>query len=151
MGKQHGVKIYRLDFFDPQGGKGACDWKAATIKAHMQLYLNSGHDIETPAQMCEAMLYGIPSLSVTLCKSVSIPAMSAYKLDGVSTLYNVEFEEKGMHVWKAYDLGPGRHRTEKYSSEVMPSVVVIQMSKKSTSTTSKGTRRHRQRTANSIK
>ena len=75
MGKQHGVKIYRLDFFDPQGGKGACDWKAATIKAHMQLYLNSGHDIETPAQMCEAMLYGIPSLSVTLCKSVSIPAM----------------------------------------------------------------------------
>ena len=128
VGKQHGVKIKRLDFSDPQGGKGACDRKAATIKAHMQLYLNSGHDIETPAQMCEAMLSsnGIPSLSVTLCESVSIPAMPAYKLDGVSTLYNVEFEKKGMRVWKAYDLGPGRRRTEECSSEVMPSVVVIQ-------------------------
>ena len=80
----------------------------------MQLYLNSGHDIETPAQMCEAMQssHGIPSLSVTLCESVSIPAMPVYKLDGVSTLYNVEFEKKGMRVWKAYDLGPGRLRTE---------------------------------------
>ena len=77
MGKQHGVEIKRLDFSDLQGGKGACDRKAATIKAHMQLYLNSGHDIETPAQMCEAMQssHGISSLSVTLCESVSIPAM----------------------------------------------------------------------------
>ena len=129
VGKQHGVEIKRLDFSDPQGGKGACDRKAATIKAHMQLYLNSGHDIETPAQMCEAMQssHGIPSLSVTLCESVSIPAtMPVYKLDGVSTLYNVEFEKKGMRVWKAYDVGPGRLRTEECFSNDMPSVVVIQ-------------------------
>ena len=94
----------------------------------MQLYLNSGQDIETPAQMCEAMLSsnGIPSLSVTLCESVSIPAMPVYKLDGVSTLYNVEFQKKGMRVWKAYDLGPGRRRIEECVSDVMPSVVVIQ-------------------------
>ena len=128
VGKQHGVKIKRLDFSDPQGGKGACDRKAATIKAHMKLYLNSGRDIETPAQMCEAMLSsnGIPSLSVTLCESVSIPAMPVYKLDGVSTLYNVEFQKNGMRVWKAYDLGPGRRRTEECVLDVMPSVVVIQ-------------------------
>ena len=62
----------------------------------MQLYLNSGHDIETPAQMCEAMLPSseIPSFSVALCESVSIPAMPAYKLDGVSTFHNVEFEKR---------------------------------------------------------
>jgi hypothetical protein len=51
-----GVKIRRLDFSNPQGGKGACDCKVATIKAHMQLHLNSGYDIETPAQMFKAML-----------------------------------------------------------------------------------------------
>lgn len=69
VGKQHGVEIKRLDFSDPQGGKGACDRKAATIKAHMQLYLNSGHDIETPAQMCEAMVYH-PSIPMVYHPSV---------------------------------------------------------------------------------
>ena len=65
--------------------------------------------------------HGIPSLSVTLCESVSIPAtMPVYKLNGVSTLYNVEFEKKGMRVWKAYDLGPGRLRTEECFSNDMP-------------------------------
>ena len=125
MGKQHGVKLKRLDLSDLQGGKDVCDRKAATIKEHE----HSGRDIETLAQMCEAMLSssGIPSPSVTLCKSVSIPAMPTYKLDCVSTLYNVEFEKKGLRVWKAYSLGPGRLRTEECSSEVMPSVVVIQV------------------------
>ena len=28
----------RLDFSDPQGGKGSCDRKAATIKYHMRMY-----------------------------------------------------------------------------------------------------------------
>jgi hypothetical protein len=56
IGENLGVKIKRLDFSDPQGGKGACDRKAATIKSHMNLYLNSGHDIETAAQMYEAMI-----------------------------------------------------------------------------------------------
>ena len=128
VGNELGVKIKRLDFSDPQGGKGACDRKAATIKAHMQLHLNSGHDIETLAQMCEAMLSsgGIPSLSVTLCESVSVPTMPTYKLDGVSTIYNVEFQKKGMRVWKAYGMGSGRLRAEKCSSDNLPSVVILQ-------------------------
>ncbi len=58
--------------------------------------------------------------------SVSIPTIPAYKLDGVSTLYNVEFEKKGMRVWKAYGLGAGRLRTETCSSGDLPSVVMFQ-------------------------
>ncbi|KAK3751009.1 hypothetical protein QZH41_020167 [Actinostola sp. cb2023] len=41
-----GVTIKRMDFCDPQGGKGACDRKAATVKSHMKIYLNSGNNIE---------------------------------------------------------------------------------------------------------
>ena len=54
-GKSHGVTVQRLDFSDPQGGKGACDRKAATVKAHIRVYLNEGHDVETASQMVEAM------------------------------------------------------------------------------------------------
>ena len=32
------VSIKRLDFSDPQGGKGPCDRKAATIKSHMRIH-----------------------------------------------------------------------------------------------------------------
>ena len=37
----HKVKM-RIDFSDPQGGKGACDRKAATIKNSIRMYVNSG-------------------------------------------------------------------------------------------------------------
>ena len=37
------------------GRKGRLPYKAATIELHMAKYLNSGHDIETAAQMKEAM------------------------------------------------------------------------------------------------
>jgi hypothetical protein len=31
-----GVHIKRVDFSDPQGGKGACDRKAAAVKGHVR-------------------------------------------------------------------------------------------------------------------
>lgn len=36
MEKETGIKVQRVDFNDPQGGKGPCDRKAATIKAHVR-------------------------------------------------------------------------------------------------------------------
>jgi len=33
-----GINVARVDFSDPQGGKGACDRKAATIKAHVRRF-----------------------------------------------------------------------------------------------------------------
>jgi len=45
----------RLDFSDPQAGRGACDRKVATIKAHMKIHLYEGNDIDNAAQMVDAM------------------------------------------------------------------------------------------------
>ena len=56
LGEQFGVSIKRLDFSDPQGGKGPCDRKAVTIKSHLRVHLNSGSDIKTPAEMSDAIL-----------------------------------------------------------------------------------------------
>ena len=54
-GKARGITVRRLDFSDPEGGKGACDRKAATTKAHIKVHLNEGDDVETASQMVDAM------------------------------------------------------------------------------------------------
>ena len=61
-----GVKVERFDFSDPQGGKGEADHQAATIKCHIGIYLNVGHDVNSAAQMKEAIESNgrIPSVSV---------------------------------------------------------------------------------------
>ena len=46
-----GIDVCRVDFSDPQGGKGACDRKAATIKAHVRRYVNEGHDVQNAEQL----------------------------------------------------------------------------------------------------
>ena len=70
-------KLRRMDFSDPQGGKGSCDRKAATIKSHMAIHLNSGHDIESASQMQEAIepFAGIPGVKAVLCR----PPLSSIK------------------------------------------------------------------------
>ena len=54
-GEACGIQVRRLDFSNLQGGKEACNRKAATIKAHIKTHLNEGHDVETASQMVDAM------------------------------------------------------------------------------------------------
>ena len=118
---RNGIAMRRLDFSDPQGGKGACDRKAATIKAHIKVHLNERHDVETASQMVDAMQSSgsVPGLWVGLCDGVvSSPALQI-KLDWVSTVANVEYSDTFNHVWKAYAMGPGR-RSRFRSSTSMP-------------------------------
>ena len=104
------LQLSRVDFSDPQAGKGSCDRKAATIKSHMKIYLNSGHDIETPEQMVLAMESsgGIPGVRVTLCGPQSSEKPPAIKWDGVSFLNNMEYTKDGIRVWRAYNVGKGK-------------------------------------------
>ena len=69
-----GVKVERFDFSDPQGDKGEAERQAATIKGHIGIYLNEGHDVNSVAQMKEAIESngGIPGVSV---KYVKIPEL----------------------------------------------------------------------------
>ena len=109
-GHVHGVTIKRLDFSDPQGGKGSCDRKAATIKAHMKVHLNEGNDIENARQMVDAMRSsgGVPGLNVTLCELETPSSPTHVKFDGVSTVSNVEYSSDAITTWKAYGIGPGK-------------------------------------------
>ena len=90
-----------MDFSDPQGGKGACDRKAATIKTHMKVHLNQGSDIETAHQMVNAMAssVGVYGLNVTLCESLQTPHNQIHiKLEGVSSFSNVEYNKTYLRV-----------------------------------------------------
>ena len=62
------VSVKRMDFSYPQGGKGPCDRKAASIKTHMRVYLNQGSNIDTVKEMVHAIqsLGGVPGVDVTL-------------------------------------------------------------------------------------
>ena len=108
VGTIHGVRVKRLDFSDPQGGKGACDRKSATIKAHMRVHLNEGNDIENASQMVDAMRSseGVSGLNVTLCEATS--TSTHVKFDGVSRVSNVEYGDEVITTWKAYGIGPGK-------------------------------------------
>jgi hypothetical protein len=100
----------RLDFSDPQGGKGSCDRKAATIKNHIRMYLNSGKDVETADQMKNAIesFGGVPGVRVMLCDPPIIPEFEPVKWEGVSFINNISYSKDGIRIWRQYGIGPGK-------------------------------------------
>ena len=56
IGKSTGIQVSRLDFSDPQGGKGPADRLAATCKSHIRIYINEGHNVTKAEEMQEALL-----------------------------------------------------------------------------------------------
>ena len=100
----------RVDFPDSQGGKGACDRKAATIKNKIKVYLNSENDVETAKQMKIAIesRSGIQGVRVMLCDTPPVPKLEPLKWEGVSFVNNIPYCEKGMKVWREYNIGQGK-------------------------------------------
>lgn len=107
-----GVSVKRVDFSDPQGGKGACDRKAATIKAHVRRHVNEGHDVQNAKDFKDAMVSngGLNGVRVVLVdagddgKSI----LPQVKIAGVSYLNNFQYSAQGVTVWKAHEVGQGK-------------------------------------------
>ena len=68
-----GVQIRRIDFSDPQGGKGAADRLAATCKAHVRIFINEGHDVTNATQLKDALVShgGIDGVRVACLDAVT--------------------------------------------------------------------------------
>ena len=106
-----GINVARVDCSDPQGGKGACDRKGATIKAHVRRYVNEGHDVINAQEFKTAILSngGVTGVRVTVVDAaVAACELPQVKLDGVSILNNFEFLGDTVKVWRAFDVGKGR-------------------------------------------
>lgn len=107
---KHNISV-RIDFSDPQGGKGPCDRKAASIKNHMRSYLNSGHDISNAEDMKSAIESngGVYGVAAVLCGPLNIPDPNPFpKWDGISLINDIQFNSEEMKVWKAYNVGNGK-------------------------------------------
>ena len=108
--QDEGVCIQRLDFSNPQGGKGSCDRKAATIKSHMRLHLNAGNDVATGDEMIKAIKLsgGVPGVAVKLSELAAgqQSELSTLRLAGISLLFNFRYEEDGLRSWGVYKMGP---------------------------------------------
>ena len=106
------INLKRVDFSDPQSGKGPCDRKAATIKSHMRIYVNAGHDIETASQMMTAIESsgGMARVSMTVSGPQPTAKSAPVKWEGVSftPINNIEYSNDGMQVWRAYGIGCGK-------------------------------------------
>ena len=107
-----GIHIKRVDFSDPQGGKGSCDRKAATVKGHVRRYINEGNDVETAEDFKTAILShgGLAGVKVVLLDDPQFRYDIQGKWDGISTLNNFLYDVNGTSVivWKSYNIGPGR-------------------------------------------
>lgn len=103
-----GITIQRLDFSDPQGGKGSCDRFAATLKNHVRAYINEGHDVTTPKQFVEALTShgGVPGTRVSLLHNPHCTDLNT-KLKGISKLNNFKITSDGLTTWRAYGVGDG--------------------------------------------
>ena len=99
-----------VDFSDSQSGKGPCDRKAATIKSHMRIYVNAGHDIETASQLMTAIESsgGMAGVSMTVSGPQPTAKSATVKWEGVSFINNIEYSNDGMQVWRAYGIGCGK-------------------------------------------
>ena len=104
-----GVTVVRNDFSDPQGGKGVCDCKAATIKGDVGRYVNEGNDVINSFQLKTAIESDQGTTGVKASYVAAKPSRTFnIKWDGISLLNNFEYDKTGVRVWRAFNVGSGK-------------------------------------------
>ena len=110
MSANTGITIKRIDFSDPQGGKGAADRLAATCKAHIRAFINEGHDVLNSTDLRDALLShgGLEAVRVAVVDAMSELRESTQTIIGISKLNNFEFGVNSITCWRAYGIGCGK-------------------------------------------
>ena len=101
----------RIDFSDPQDGKGAADRLAASCKFHIRAYINEGHDVCTAKDMklIASISYGVlDGVRVISMDTIAETQDTAQSIAGITKLNNFEFTKTGtVTCWRAYGVGRG--------------------------------------------
>ena len=98
-------------FSEPQAVKDICDRRVSVLKSHMRRFLNEGNDIRTASDMktatesyggvkgCYAAVYQVQPSAQTMTK---------HTMTGVQVSNNFSYENRGLRMWRAYGIGPGK-------------------------------------------
>ena len=80
------------------------------MKTSIRCYCNEGHDINSAADMRTALLERpVRGVTASVCViDEKKKNLKINKIDGFRKLHNFTYEEKGLRVWKAYDIGSGK-------------------------------------------
>ena len=106
-----GVHVARVDFSDPQGGKGAADRLAASCKGHIRAYINEGNDVCTATDLKNALLShgGLEGVRVVSVEAITETPDESQNITGITKLNNFELSsEESITCWRAYCIGSGK-------------------------------------------
>jgi len=109
-GTRCGIRVARIDFSDPQGGKGAADRLAASCKFHIRAYINEGHDVCTANDMKIALIFRaeLEGVRVVSMDTIAETQDTAQTIAGITKLNNFEFTSTDtVTCWRVYGVGPG--------------------------------------------
>ena len=77
----------------------------------MRRFLNEGNDVKTASGMKAAIesYRGVKGCYAAVCRvQPSAQTMTKHTMTGVQALHNFSYENGGMKVWRACDVGPGK-------------------------------------------
>ena len=104
------IHIRRIDFCDPQGGKGPCDRYAGIIKSYVRRFLNEKHNVTTAAEFVEVInsnegVRGVYAYEARLGKMATRPPTQFTKIKLVN---NFSLESSGIRVHRSWKVGDGK-------------------------------------------
>ena len=110
VGDRLGVQVKGYDYSEPVYGKDVCDRILCPMKSSIRCYCDEGHDINCAADMRTALLERpVRGVTASVCAiDEEKKNLKVNKIHGFSKLHNFKYDEKGLRVWKAYDIGPGK-------------------------------------------
>jgi hypothetical protein len=111
ISEKTGIAIKRIDFCDPQGGKGPCDRYAAVIKSNIRRYLNENHNVTNASEFIEACHShkGVKGVFALDCRieNNGLKKSNKCEIKQITNYYNFEYQSKGLLVHRSWDIGSG--------------------------------------------
>ena len=87
-----------------------CDRILCPMKAAIRRYCNEGHDVVSAQDMYTALKERpVNGTTATVCAiQEQCATLEISKIPNYSNLHNFKFTHKGLRVWRAFNVGPGK-------------------------------------------
>ena len=109
FGVRVGVSLQRYDFSEPQSGKDVCDRILCPLKGAIRRSCNEGHDVPTASDMQTALKERpVQGCTAAVCRvNETKKDLDIKKLQQFSALDDFSYQQDGLRVWKAFQVGHG--------------------------------------------